>query len=510
MDLVKYAKRTVDRYEWLPVVILLLTGALLRFYSLGALPYGLNQDEASAGYDAWALLNYGIDRCGNSFPVLLEAWGSGQNVLYSYLVMPFIAIFGLTEFSLRLPAAILGTAALAVFWLFARKVRGPYFALCALLVLAVNPWHVMISRWALESNILPFFLFTGMLFTLLSLDREWYLLPAAVFFALSLYCYGTAFFFLPLFLTGAVIILRKKLRPASFFVSFAAFILIAMPIAYCQVLNLAGEESTAFLGMTLPRLTESRQMATTVFGGGGADALKTNFSKLLAILRTQTDGMKYNSLGTGGMFGVFGLPLIALGAIASLANRKRYTGERTVRLAVLAGLLTAFFIDGNINRLNMLWLPLIYFEAVGLYWILCKLKSFAVIPIAVLAASTVLFWNSYTDTMGGSGYALYFPGLGEAIEYVEQREPESVFITRYVNQPYIFSLFYSRTDPNEFLSTVDYINPDGAFRAVRSYGKYSFGAAEYGNADYLIVHVSEVGDREEEARFGSYAVCRGD
>ena len=37
-----------------------------------------------------------------------------------------------------------------------QKIRGTGFGLLALLVLALNPWHIMISRWALESNLLPF------------------------------------------------------------------------------------------------------------------------------------------------------------------------------------------------------------------------------------------------------------------------------------------------------------------------------------------------------------------
>ena len=69
------------RREWLIAGSILLMGALLRFLCLGSFPPGLNQDEASIGYDAWSLLHYGVDRCGSAWPVLLVSWGSGQNVL---------------------------------------------------------------------------------------------------------------------------------------------------------------------------------------------------------------------------------------------------------------------------------------------------------------------------------------------------------------------------------------------------------------------------------------------
>ncbi len=107
-------KRT-ERMEWIAAAMLLILGAALRLIALGALPFGLNQDEASAGYEAYALLTSGIDRCGKSWPVLFISWGSGQNVLMSYLAIPFIALLGLSEWTLRLPNAISGCLPLFVF-----------------------------------------------------------------------------------------------------------------------------------------------------------------------------------------------------------------------------------------------------------------------------------------------------------------------------------------------------------------------------------------------------------
>ncbi|MBR5261493.1 MAG: glycosyltransferase family 39 protein, partial [Oscillospiraceae bacterium] len=191
--------------ECILVCLLLVLGIFLRFYAIGSLPYGLNQDEASSGYEAWALLTSGIDRNGDAFPVLFTSWGSGQNVLMSYLAIPFVALFGLSEMSIRIPNALFGCISLVVFWLLARKTRGERFALTALLLLGVNPWHIMMSRWALESNLLPAFLLMGIYFTVLAKDKQWFLLPASVSYAIGIYAYGTAFFVLPILLVGSII-----------------------------------------------------------------------------------------------------------------------------------------------------------------------------------------------------------------------------------------------------------------------------------------------------------------
>lgn len=41
---------------------ILVLAALLRFYRLGQIPAGVEEDETSAAYDAYALLTHGTDR----------------------------------------------------------------------------------------------------------------------------------------------------------------------------------------------------------------------------------------------------------------------------------------------------------------------------------------------------------------------------------------------------------------------------------------------------------------
>lgn len=495
--------------ERLLVAALLLFAFGLRLALIESLPYGLNQDEASAGYDAWALLNYGVDRCGNHLPVLLASWGSGQNALMSYLAMPFIALFGLSELSLRLVSALSGCAALVFFWLLARRTRGPAFALCALFFLSVCPWHIMASRWALESNLLPAFLLAGIYFTARAREKQWSLLPAALCFGLSLYAYGTAFFFLPPFLIFAVLWLRKSLRPLSFFVSLAVFALIALPISLCQLRNALGLPGTTFLGLSLPSLTETRQAATTVFGGGGVGTTLSHFKRFLVILLKQTDGLPYNAAASGGLFYFFGLPLAVVGLIKSVRSLKEAPEEAPLLAALGCAFLCAFFVDVNVNRINMVWLPLIYFISLGLYVMLCQLKKWAIIPVAGILVCFALFLSGYFSVFGGEGSSYFFPGLGEAVAYTAAQDPESVFISYYVNQPYIFVLFYEQIDPFDFIDTVDYVNPDGAFRWVRSFGTYRFGYAADANGEYLILHKSEASGHTALANFGDFVVCAG-
>ena len=106
------------------IFCIFVIGFLVRIIAIDSVPNGLNVDEASIGYEAYSILNYGIDRNGKSIPVFLEAWGSGQNALYAYIIMPFVKILGLSAFSVRLPMAIISCISLIVIYKLLNKEDG--------------------------------------------------------------------------------------------------------------------------------------------------------------------------------------------------------------------------------------------------------------------------------------------------------------------------------------------------------------------------------------------------
>jgi len=492
-------------------LIIILAGALVRFVALGTNPVGLNQDEASAGYEAFALLTSGIDRNGTGLPVLFISWGSGQNVLYSYLTIPFIALFGLNAVSVRLVAALFGTLTLPLFYLLARRLRGESFGLTALFTLALNPWHIMISRWALESNLLPLFLLLGIYFVVLGSEKPVFLLAAAPAFALSLYAYGTAYIFLPCFLILSLIVLirRGALRPQTFLPACLLFIVIALPVTLCNVINVLGLNEMKIFGFTLPVLTETSQTATTVIGEGTISAALANFRDFLKLLWTQSDSLLYNSIPGFGLFYVFGLPTALLGLISAVCNlfRGRRGGETFMLLALLCGFLAAFVIKININRMNMAFLPLVYFSALGVYELVRWLRVWGILPLAGMTVCFAVFVVTYFTAFRTNLSTWFFEGLGEAIEYSESLDKNEVYVTSSVNAPYIYVLFYNEIPPEEFVGGVRYINPDGAFRAVSSFGKYRFSGAASGADTAFVLTKKEAEGKRILAVFGNYVVA---
>ena len=51
-----------DKFLFMIVLLILIIGMLIRLVGITDMPNALNCDEASAGYEAFSILNYGIDR----------------------------------------------------------------------------------------------------------------------------------------------------------------------------------------------------------------------------------------------------------------------------------------------------------------------------------------------------------------------------------------------------------------------------------------------------------------
>ena len=86
---------------------IVLISSFLRLYHLQSVPPQPTVDEVSIGWNAYSILKTGADEYGNKFPVLLRAYDDWRPALYTYMVVPFVSIFGLDVFAVRLPSVIL-------------------------------------------------------------------------------------------------------------------------------------------------------------------------------------------------------------------------------------------------------------------------------------------------------------------------------------------------------------------------------------------------------------------
>jgi len=180
------------------IIIIFIIGFGLRILLLGSFPPGLNQDEASIGYDSWAIMNYGVDRNGFHNPLMLVSWGAGDFVFYAYFSMVPIFLFGLNVFAIRIANALFACLSLYIFYQIVKKIVDKKTAVVALFIFTICPWHIMASRYALIYNIFPSLVLLGTYFLVKAFRQPLYYYFSFFVFSLSLYSYGSAVIFVPI------------------------------------------------------------------------------------------------------------------------------------------------------------------------------------------------------------------------------------------------------------------------------------------------------------------------
>lgn len=202
---------------FIALILITLLGAAVRVYKLGDYPGGFGQDEAVVLYDAWCFLETGAEHHGDRWPLNAREFGDYPSALPSYYMLPLVALFGPSPVAHRMFCALLNAAAIFIAGLLMRRLfRSPAAGLFTAILLAVAPWNIFFSRWAVSAGYCTFFKVFALwllhrLLTHEGVKRGSLLAAAGVGFALFLWThtYLSQYFFAP-FMIGAAFLLWHK------------------------------------------------------------------------------------------------------------------------------------------------------------------------------------------------------------------------------------------------------------------------------------------------------------
>lgn len=463
------------------IIAVVLLAVFFRFYHLSTVPPQASLDEVSIGYNAFSILHTGADEYGYKFPILLRAYDDWRPALYTYLVIPFVALFGLTVEAVRLPSVILSVlSVLALFKLSESLFKNRTISLFVLLLGAISPWHVYISRLGHEVNLfLSFFIFALMFFYWSFNKGRAYFLPVSAFcFAVSLISYQSGKIFIPLVVITLFTLFYKKLfenkKTLIFSICLAAVVCAPSLYAsrtpealirfkatniYKEVPYKQRESSIKILeakkkGDVIGQVMNNRRLVyITLPLSAFASHLNPNW------LFTNAHNESFKAPHVGLLY-FYEIPFLLIG-IFCLYFSKLYKKQLKIFLSIwlVASLIPAAITSGYPHAMRVFQiLPLLLiFSAIGIHATISIFRkkiiqnSIVLVMLLVIGFSAANFYKSYFYEFPRQNSNQFQYGFFDAFQITEKVKDKytTIYVSNRYNftQSYMFYLFYKKYDP---------------------------------------------------------------
>lgn len=504
------------------LILILIVASFLRLYNLDIYPQGLNADEAAIGYNAYSLLKTGRDEYGVRFPLVFKSFGDYKPGLYFYFVMPFVAVFGLNEWAVRLPSALLAIAIVYVIYLLGKKIFNVNIGLIAAALLTISPWHLQFSRGGWESNSATFFITLGVYLLIIGMEKQKFIFWSQLSFLISMYLYQSPRLIVPVFLSLLFLKFKEPILKFKKQLFRTAVILLILSIPLILQFT-SGAASARFSGLSFladpgpaSRVNELRgryispgslipilfHNKITAYGPVFLGHLLDHFSSQFLFIRG--DGLIRNLPPDVGQFFIFESIFLLVGLVALIRFRNKYSSIifTWILVSPLAGALT--FQTPNSLRSLVMVVPLTLVIAFGIWHAYQMLANRGkIVLVAVLVAVSFFEFTRYIES-----YYVRYPkrypiaweyGFKEMVVKLNKYESsyKKVVITDRFDQPYILVLFFKKYDPlkyqpQAYLSERDKFN----FGTVRGFDKYKFTSIDP-NEFYKEPNVLYIGTRKE-------------
>lgn len=468
--------------------LIIVLASFLRLYKLDTIPPSLSWDEAATGYNAWSIANYGKDEWGNSFPLFFKSFEDDKHPVHIYVTAISVKLLGLTEYSTRLPAALLGVANVALLFFLARIFFKSNFAgLLASFSLAISPYNLQFSRFNHELNFVMFFFMLGLLFFYKGLQKKNFLLILSFLsFGITLLAYHSPKVVLPpLILLLVGLYFKELLKIKRYFLSallvlgFFGLIIALNP----QLLGLARANQTAYSKEQIQKTDLYSKTQNEILGR--VDLTWHEYLKHFTpeYLYISGDGNARHSSQAIGEFYIFEVGLLIMGALFLLLSRSKIA---IILLAwALLAPLPAALVGGSPHAARAMfttgsWHLILAFGAYRLFQLLKK--RYLIIPVLLILLAAygwylkdylTYYYQDYSKK-----YAIEWQyGMKQIAEFVKKHpEYDRVFMTDVRSQPYIFFLYYLQIPLDTLKKTVIYNQaPSRGYNLIYSFGRYQFG-----------------------------------
>lgn len=480
-------------------LLILACAFILRVYHVATVPPSLSWDEVSIGYNAYSILKTGRDEHGRFLPLdAFVAYGDYKPPLAIYAAVPFVAVLGLTDLAVRLPAALFGTlTVLLTYYLVLELLKRDQYAILSAAVLAVSPWHVNLSRGGFEANIALFFVVLGTWLALSARTHPKRWLFTWLPFVAAIYTFNSSRVFSALFVPAFMIYtyrdIKKNFKQFIIGVIIAA-ILLAPIVPHllsaqarlrfhevniftdASIVETANQRIEREKGSLIAKLVNNRRV-------GFARSFLMHFMDNLQpdFLFLKGDGNPKFSIQDVGELYLIEAPFLAIGIFAMLIS---YPGIALLLLYwIIAAIIPAATARETPHALRILdslptWHIFIAFGILSVYRYVLKGK----IVYCLLLVTLYLFSITYYLHNYYRHYPIEFSGewqygYREALQSIANiaSKYNKIVISDTIGRPYMYTLFYTKTDPNDLFRTKDAFFDTAGFYHVNGFFTYRFG-----------------------------------
>lgn len=470
----------MTKHIFIIVLALTILGGFLRFYGITRNPVSLSIDEVAFGYNAYSILKTGRDEYGKFLPLTFKSTGDYKNPVPIYSMVPSIALFGLNEFGIRFPTALIATLTIPIFFLLFMELTGAsVISLFATTLLTISPWHIYYSRYVSDHLMAASFVIIGVLcfLKMLKTGKFFWSIGSAVFFVLSMYTYYAERLFVPLFVLALLLLNRKDLKKRL--KQLAVFIFICVLISFPLILSViyGPDRARAQLTWFGNDVEFVRNVAVKPLENIpvlDSDTLLLFYFGVRKYLNYFDPGFLFYSglnMTSGGSYGLgvlylFEIPFLILGVLAIL--RKGIINKGLIIAWILIGLIPASLTNNEQHpgRTFVVLPMLILISALGaieLFRLIKANRNHYLRNIILVGFIGLIVWNLIQAFLI---FSVHFPrqkgenfmeGTKETVEYAlanKSKYKEIVFDPyRGIEAPYIVSiphmyiLFYAKYDP---------------------------------------------------------------
>jgi hypothetical protein len=198
----------------------------------------------------------------------------------------------------------------------------------------------------------------------------------------------------------------------------------------------------------------------------------------------QNDFRARNVFPPYGYFYGITFPFAILGLVVLARSMSPKRVEKLLWFAWLAAAFLLGILESTIvNRINIIFIPLIALMAYFPYWLTRYFRHALSATVVILLIAFSFFTYSYH----GEAYRLnagkeFYTGLLPAIQAAQKQTDGPICVTNYkVYMPYIFILYTERQPPQDYLSKLHYTEPVQPLREVDRFGRYTFGLENCGD-----------------------------